>query len=148
MAELLGWIKDHQVLFQMLGLVSLALFVTSLVVFPLVVAHLPVDYFVRDRRDPAHRKRQHPVVWVLLTVVKNVIGFVLIFAGIAMLVLPGQGILTILMGVALANFPGKFTMERRLVRHPSVGRALNRLRALAGKPRLEIPTEDDFNRES
>ena len=139
MAEIVGWVRNYQVLFQTLGLVSLAMFVVSLVVFPLVVANLPGDYFVRDRRDPAHRKRRHPVVWVFLTVVKNIFGFTLILAGIAMLVLPGQGILTILMGLALTNFPGKFTLERRLVRLPSVGKALNRIRKLAGKPRLEIP---------
>ena len=139
MTEFVELIRNHQVLFQTLGLLSLALFVLSLVVFPLVVANLPSDYFVRDKRDPAHQRRRHPVVWVLLTVVKNILGFALILVGIAMLVLPGQGILTILMGLALANFPGKFTLERRLVRQPSVGRALNRLRTFAGKPRLEIP---------
>ena len=139
MIELVELIRDHQVLFQTLGLLSLALFVLSLVVFPLVVANLPSDYFVRDKRDPAHQKRRHPAVWVSLTVVKNIFGFVLILVGIAMLVLPGQGILTILMGLALTNFPGKFNLERRLVRLPSVGRALNRIRELAGKPRLEIP---------
>jgi hypothetical protein len=139
MPELVGWLGDHQVLFQTLGLVSLAMFVVSLVVFPLVVANLPKDYFVRDRRDPAHQQRRHPVVWVSLTVVKNFFGFTLILAGIAKLVLPGQGILTILMGMALTNFPGKFTLERRLVRQPSVGRALNRIRKIAGKDRLEIP---------
>ena len=139
MAELVGWLGDHQVLFQTLGLVSLAMFVVSLVVFPLVVANLPKDYFVRDRRDPAHQQRRHPVVWVSLTVVKNIFGFTLILAGIAMLVLPGQGILTILMGLALTNFPGKFTLERLLVRQPSVGRTLNRIRKIAGKDRLEIP---------
>ena len=142
LGELVEFVRDHQTVFQSLGLLSLGLLVASMVVFPLVVAHLPVDYFVRDKRDPAHQKRQHPVVWVLLTVVKNVFGFVLILAGIAMLVLPGQGILTILMGVALANFPGKFTLERRLVRRPAVGRALNRIRELAGKGPLEIPGDD------
>jgi len=142
MADLVAWIREYQILFQTLGLASLALFVVSLVVFPLVVANLPEDYFVRDKRDPAHQKRRHPVVWVLLSVVKNIFGFVLILAGIAMLVLPGQGILTILMGVALANFPGKFTLERRLVRRPAVGRALNRIRRFAGKDPLELPSRD------
>lgn len=134
--------RDHQVLFQALGLVSLVLFVASLVIFPLIVINLPEDYFVRGKRDPAHQRRRHPVAWALLTVVKNIVGFVLIAAGVAMLVLPGQGILTILMGVALANFPGKYTLERRLVKRPAVGRALNRIRDLAGRERLEIPTDE------
>ena len=143
MAELVAWIRENQGLFEILGLASIALFVLSLVVFPLVVANLPGDYFVRDKRDPAHQRRRHPAVWVMLTVAKNIFGFVLILAGVAMLVLPGQGILTILMGVALANFPGKFTFERRLVRRPAVGRALNRIRKLARKDPLELPARAD-----
>jgi archaellum biogenesis protein FlaJ (TadC family) len=143
MSELVASIREYQGLFEGLGLASLALFVFSLVVFPLVVANLPEDYFVRDKRVQAHHQRRHPVVWVMLSMAKNIFGFVLILAGIAMLVLPGQGILTILMGVALANFPGKFTLERRLVQRPSVGKALNRIRALAGKDPLELPARAD-----
>jgi len=141
MTELIGWVQDHQVLFQTLGLLSLVLFVVSLVVFPMVVANLPVDYFVRDKRDPAHQQRRHPVIWALLAVVKNIIGFVLILAGIAMLVLPGQGILTILMGVAVANFPGKYALERRLVSKTAVANGLNRIREMAGRPRLRLPSD-------
>jgi len=141
MTDLFGWMQDHQVLFETLGLLSLVLFVVSLVIFPLVVANLPVDYFVRDKRDPAHQRRRHPLVWGMLAIVKNIIGFVLILAGIAMLVLPGQGILTILMGVALANFPGKFAIERRLVSRTAVARGLNRIRRMAGRPLLELPSD-------
>ena len=142
MADFLGWVGEHQVVFQTLGLTSLALLLASVVIFPLVVAQLPRDYFVRDRRDPAHRIRRRPVLWVFLTVLKNITGFVLILAGLAMLVLPGQGILTILMGLALTNFPGKYRLERWLVQRPAVGRGLNRIREFAGKDRLEIPTDD------
>lgn len=143
MAELFGWVRDHQVIFETLGLVSLGLLVVSLVVFPLVVANLPENYFVRVRRDPAHQSRRHPVLWAGLTVAKNLLGFLLILAGVAMLVLPGQGILTILVGLALSNFPGKFRLERRLVSRPPVARALNRIRRLAGRPELEIPAAAD-----
>lgn len=142
MGEIWGWVREYQAVFQTLGLLSLALFVISLVVFPLVVAHLPADYFVREHRDPARRRRSHPVVWAVLAVAKNAVGFVLILAGVAMLVLPGQGILTIIIGLALTNFPGKFTLERRLVSRPAVAGALNRLREMAGKPRLELPSDE------
>jgi len=141
MEEVWGWVREYQVVFQTLGLLSLALFVISLVVFPLVVAYLPADYFVREHRDPVRRRQSQPVVWAVLAVAKNVVGLVLILAGVAMLVLPGQGILTILIGVALTNFPGKFTLERRLVSKPTVARALNRIRRMAGKPRLELPSD-------
>jgi hypothetical protein len=139
MPGLRAWVVEHQTAFQTLGVLSLALLLVSLIVFPLVVVNLPADYFVRERRSPAHQTRRHPFLWAVLTVVKNLLGLGLIAAGIAMLVLPGQGILTILMGLALTNFPGKFALERRIFRRPAVNRALNRIRALAGKPELEVP---------
>jgi archaellum biogenesis protein FlaJ (TadC family) len=142
MTDILGWVREHQLFFQVLGLTSLALLLASVVIFPLVVAYLPRDYFVRDRRDPTRRIRRRPLLWVVLTVLKNLTGLVLILAGLAMLVLPGQGILTILMGLALTNFPGKYRLERWLVRRPAVGRGLNRIRRVAGKDRLEIPSEE------
>ena len=143
MSMIIEWVRDNQAIFQGLGLLSIGLLLVSLVVFPIVVANLPRDYFVRQERDPAHQTRRHPLLWFAVTVVKNIIGFALILAGIAMLVLPGQGILTILMGLALTNFPGKFTLERRLVSRPAVGRALNRLRALVGKDALDLPSSID-----
>ncbi len=141
MTVLIGWIAEHRVLFQTLGAASIAMFVLSLVVFPLVVVHLPTDYFVRSQRAPASQRRRYPVVWAVLSVAKNLTGAGLILAGVAMLVLPGQGLLTILMGLALTNFPGKFGLERRLVRMPRIARALNRIRRSAGRPALEIPRE-------
>jgi hypothetical protein len=141
MADVVEWIRSYQTVFQFLGAVSLLMLVVSLVAFPLVVINLPKDYFVRERRDPAHQIRRHPLVWGVLTVIKNVVGFTLVLAGIAMLVLPGQGVLTILVGLALTNFPGKFTVERRLVARPAVAKALNRIREMAGRPRLEMPED-------
>lgn len=142
MAAVVAWVREHAVLFQVLGAASLAMFALSLVVFPLVVISLPPDYFVRERRDPVRQLRRRPLLWAAVMVVKNLLGAALIAAGIAMLVLPGQGLLTILMGLALTNFPGKFALERRLVRVPSVGRALNRIRSAARRPSLEIPIGD------
>ena len=58
------------------------------------------------RRSLADWQR-YPVLRPLLLIAKNLLGFVLIVAGIAMLVLPGQGLLTIVVGVVLMNFPGR-----------------------------------------
>lgn len=141
MTDVVEWIQSNQGVFEFLGVMSLVLLVVSLVVFPLVVINLPADYFVRWRRNPARQSRRHPVIWAGLTVLKNVFGLGLIVAGVAMLVLPGQGILTILMGLALTNFPGKFAVERRLVARPRVAKALNRIRQMAGRSRLELPSD-------
>ena len=73
---------------------------------------------------------------------KNLLGLLIILVGVAMLLLPGQGILTILIGLMLLDFPGKRRLERRLVQQPSVWRALNWMRAKAHQPALEMPTAE------
>ena len=143
MSDIVFWVREYQAQLEWLGGLSLLMFVVTLVLFPLVIIYLPADYFVRDRRDPAHQTRRHPAVWLVLTVLKNIFGALLIVAGIAMLVLPGQGLLTILIGVTLANFPGKFALERRIFSRPAVARALNRIRSRARRPNLEFPPDQD-----
>ena len=69
-------------------------------------------------------------------VAKNLLGVVLIVSGIFMLVLPGQGLLTIFVGTVLLNYPGKFKLERWIVTRPRIKRLINRLRRYAGHPPL------------
>ena len=101
------------------------------------VAQLPADYFLYRKRHPPHVN--HWVIRLVLVIVKNVIGVVLIAAGVVMLFTPGQGLLTILAGLLLANFPGKYALERWLARQSSVMATLNWLRARRGQPPFVIP---------
>jgi len=142
MGRITDWIEGHGELVQHLGTASLVMFVATLVLLPIVVAKLPEDYFTRDKRKPAASTRKRPLVWGALAVIKNLLGVVLILAGLAMLVLPGQGAVTILIGLALTNFPGKFALERRIARQPAVGKTLNRIRELAGRPPLQMPSPE------
>ncbi len=64
----------------------------------------------------------------------------MILIGIAMLVLPGQGTVTILIGLAISNFPGKFAIEQRIANQPAVGNTLNKIRKLGGVSSLQMPT--------
>jgi len=143
MPDIVSWVREYEALLGWLGGVSLLMFVVSLVAFPLVIVFLPQDYFVRHHRDPARQTRQHPAVWLTLSILKNVLGTVLLLAGFAMLVLPGQGLLTILIGVMLTNFPGKYALERRIVGRPAVAKAVNRIRESAGRSPLEIPVDEN-----
>ena len=143
MAAFKNWVEGHEALLQLLGTASLILLAVTLIALPVVVAKLPEDYFTRERRESAGRGRKHPVFWSIVSLVKNVLGIVLIFAGIVMLVLPGQGAVTILIGLALTNFPGKYVIERRIACQPAVGRTLNRIRELFGQPPLRMPERDD-----
>ena len=138
MEPLFDWILLHRSELELLGLISLAAFVVTLIALPLAVVYLPEDYFVRDRRKGTAPSRRHPLAWFALAAMKNVLGVLFVLAGLAMLVLPGQGLLTIAVGLTLMNFPGKYRLERRFVRQSVVRKALDRIRARAGKPPLRL----------
>jgi hypothetical protein len=124
-----------------LGVSSVVLFVASLVVVPWLVVRLPADYFAHRHRE--HPPPAHPAWRITVLVVKNVAGATLVLAGIAMLVLPGQGLLSILSGVMLMDFPGKYRLERRIVGERTVLAALNWIRARAHRPPLVLDVPDD-----
>jgi hypothetical protein len=118
-------------------------FLGTLLVLPIVVTWIPADYFVRDQRQGRHRDGTSTVPHLLRLVGKNLLGMVFVLMGVALLVLPGQGILTILLGLMLMNFPGKYALERRLVQQPAVLGAINWLRAKAHQPALVVPSPQE-----
>jgi len=79
------------------------------------------------------------MVGLVLVVLKNALGVVLVVLGFIMLFTPGQGLLTLLAGLLLMNFPGKYRLERWLVLRPGVLRGLNWLRQRGGHPPFEAP---------
>jgi archaellum biogenesis protein FlaJ (TadC family) len=139
MADIVDLLREHQLPLGWLAAIAAVVLLIGLLALPAIVVQLPQDYFVRDRRVPVRHVRRHPLLWWTVAILKNVVGLVLVVAGIAMLVLPGQGLLTILMGLGLANFPGKYALERWIFGRPAVASTLNRLRSAAGRPPLELP---------
>jgi hypothetical protein len=121
----------------LLGIVSVVFFLGSLIVIPILLVRLPVDYFDDDRPRRWFPDLAMPLRATVL-ILKNLIGIVLVVAGLAMLVLPGQGLLTVLIGLSLVDFPGKRKFERRIVGQPVVLRMINSIRAKYGKPPLVI----------
>jgi hypothetical protein len=63
-----------------------------------------------------------------------------------MQVTPGQGVLTILVGLLFLDFPGKFALERRLVQVKPVQAAIAWMRAKAGRSPLELPEKNSMMR--
>lgn len=136
---MLDWIQIEPWLAGWFFAVSILMFVGSLIVIPLMVTRMRSDYFL-SRTPPAEsRMGQHPAARIGFYAVKNLCGLILVLAGIAMLALPGQGILTILLGITLLNFPGKRRLELRIVRQRRVLRAINWVRAKAKRPPLLLP---------
>jgi hypothetical protein len=114
-----------------------AAFAGSLAVAVTVVVRLPADYFTRPRRP--FLGGAHPGVRAVLIVLKNVAGVGIIAVGLVLSIpgVPGQGLLTILIGLLLVDFPGKFRLEKSIIRRPGVNRAVNGLRRRFGRPPLE-----------
>ena len=121
----------------MLSIASALMLVISAVLIPFLIVRLPIDFYVEDN----HRRRlfqDKPGLRIIFLVVKNTLGAVLLIAGIMMLVLPGQGILTILAALALLNFPGKRSLEMRILHQPLVLKSINWLRLRAGREPLSF----------
>jgi hypothetical protein len=136
---MLEWIRGHELTLWWIGTLSLVAFLLTLILVPVLVVHIPSDYFLRKKRTLVNVRRPYSVIRLTGIVVKNILGIVFVLAGLAMLVLPGQGIITILIGFMMLNFPGKRNLERRIVQQPNVLGAINWMRAKANKPFLQIP---------
>ena len=120
-----------------LTVLSLIFFVGSLVAIPFILVRLPADFF--DTRVPRRwMADHHPVLRGLGHLIKNVVGAVFLFVGFLMLFLPGQGILTMLIGVTMLDFPGKRKLEAKMIGQPTVLSAVNSMREKFGKPPLTI----------
>jgi hypothetical protein len=118
-----------------LAVVSLIVFLGTLIVIPIILVRLPADYF--DEQVPrVWMKDRHPAIRLLSLFAKNLAGVVFLLAGVAMLVLPGQGLLTLLIGISLLDFPGKRRLERRIIGQPTVLKFINSLREKFGRPPL------------
>ena len=116
---------------------SVVFFIGSLIAIPFILVRLPTDFF--DTRVPRRwMENHHPVLRLFGHLVKNVIGAVFLFVGFLMLFLPGQGILTMLIGVTMLDFPGKRKLEARMIGQPAVLNTINNMRQKFGKPPLTI----------
>lgn len=122
-----------------LVVVSVIFFVASLVGVPWFLARMPPDYFSRREQKIFHlAPRRRPAWYLLAKVGKNALGLLLLLLGVAMLFLPGQGLVTIFVSLVLLDFPGKRRLQRRIVSAPAVLRAINALRLRAGKPPMIV----------
>lgn len=135
---MLDWIKDHQALLWSLSGASVAVLIASIFIMPFVVARIRPDYFAHEHRPERSWINLAPSIRVAIHIGKNILGAVLMIAGLAMLVLPGPGLVTVLIGFFLLDFPGKYRFERWLVARPAIHRPINWLRRRAGRSPLII----------
>lgn len=133
------WIQLHQHTVEWLGALSILTFIGTLIVVPLLVIRMSDDYFMIENPRNHLFCRHHPVIRYTCLFMKNILGVLFLLAGLAMLFLPGQGLITVLIGVMLMDFPRKRVLELSIIRQESILRSINWMRAKASRPPLRVP---------
>lgn len=123
------FISNHGNLFLWLSIASIIGFITSILLIPWMVAKIPSDYFSHPKRQKYLWDNQPQIVRFIFILLKNILGVILVIGGVAMLLLPGQGILTIIVGLLIIDFPYKYKVEIWIIKQPFILRSINQLRA-------------------
>ena len=118
-------------------LIFLVTFAVSIAITVVVLVKLPDTYFKASHGREFWVERHPALRWSGL-IGKNLLGAFLVLLGVVLSLpgVPGQGVLTILLGVMLLDFPGKRGLELKLVSRPKVLHAINRIRRRFGRPPL------------
>jgi len=132
------WIRDNSGVVWWTGIISAAMLVLALLIAPWIVARIPADYFSSSHRVGVRWGGRTGIPRMLWLVVKNLLALACLLLGCLLLVLPGQGVLTILIGIMLLDFPGKYQLQRRVVSRRGVVASINWLRRRKGKDPLVL----------
>jgi hypothetical protein len=136
------WLRAHEAIFWWFGVFTVLSYIAIPFAIRAVVIRMSPDYFLHHSPPPDSWRAQHPAVRIALLVAKNLCGALLVLVGVVQsipVLVPGFGLLTILIGIFLLNFPGKRALELRIMRNATVLRAVNAVRANAGRAPIELP---------
>jgi len=129
-----AWLGLSKQVLAWLAAGSLAMLAASALFLPVVILRLPADHFLRDSPPPAKTQVQ-----AMGRLAGNICGGLVALAGIAMLALPGQGLLAILVGLSWMTFPRKVAIERWIVTRAHLMRPLNWIRHKGHRVPLQSP---------
>ena len=138
--KIISWSSMNSDLLFLLGSLSIFILIISVFMMVLIISFLPEDYFKSENRNLISRVQnsRYPLLKLLVLITKNFFGILLLLSGILMLVLPGQGILTIITGLVFMDYPGKYKFERKLLRQKGVINSINWIRSRLSKPSLKV----------
>jgi len=122
-------------------LLGIGLFLLSLsfsfVSIGVVMVKIPENYFSSHYQQDFMPNSRWMVRWGVV-ILKNILGVFLILLGVVLSLpgIPGQGVLTILLGLIMIDIPGKRPLEAKIIKRPAILSAINKLRARYNKPAL------------
>lgn len=132
--------EANQALIIWLGSSSAIIFILTLAALPLIIIRIPQDYFIHKNRNIIQLR--HPLLRLLLLIFKNLWGYIFIVVGLILLFVPGQGLLTIFIGIMLIDFPRKYQFECWLVRKKFILHSINWIRKKYHQTPLRIRNLD------
>lgn len=114
-------------------------FLVNLAIVSFILIKIPADYF-SAKHETKFWAGSHPALRVAAIIGKNILGVLLVALGVVLSIpgVPGQGLLTILLGIMLVDFPGRRSLEQKLLRRPGIVKSINNLRARFKKPPLQL----------
>ena len=138
--KIISWSSMNSDLLFLLGSLSVFILIISVFMMVLIISFLPEDYFKSENRNliSSVQNSRYPLLKLFVLITKNFFGVLLLLSGILMLVLPGQGILTIITGLVFMGYPGKYKFERKLLRQKGVINSINWIRSRLSKPSLKV----------
>ena len=116
------WISDYNQIIQWAGIVSVFLLFLSLFLLKYVILRLPEDYFITASSISKSPQK------IIVRVAKNAVGFLLTICGIILLFTPGQGMITILIGLCLIDLAIVNQFKKKIINNSQVQKALNWIR--------------------
>ena len=121
------------------ALIFLASFLINLGIVSFILVKLPADHFSKSRKTKFWAGPR-PAIHAAKVIGKNIGGLLLVALGIVLSLpgVPGQGLLTVLLGIMLLDFPGRHRLEQKLLSKPSIVNTINRLRKRFDKPPLQL----------
>ncbi len=131
--------EEYGLLIGLAAGVSLLVLIVAMVTAPVILIRMRPDYFVREQRKRSALVTRMPLLLPLVMITRSILGAFLILAGLVMLLTPGQGLITIFVGLLIMDFPGKYRFERWLVGCKHVYRSINWLRRKVGREPIILP---------
>ena len=119
--------------------IFLVSFFANLGIVSLILVKIPANHFSKSRKTKFWAGPR-PWLHAAKVIGKNIGGVLLVALGIVLSLpgVPGQGLLTVLLGIMLLDFPGRHRLEQKLLSKPSIVNSINKLRGRFGKKPLEL----------
>ena len=123
---MLEWLEEHRTAVLMAA-ISFGLGLVALAAAAVAVVRMPAGALQENHNGGSRAWR----------IARGILGWLLIAAGIAMLILPGPGLVVLLLGITLADFPGRCRIQHWICTRKHVLSSINRLRKRFHRPPLK-----------